>query len=83
LKDILTNTNESQMVSHSSSEVHYCLWLQNPLNHRSGERRTSYIATVIRRILQFLHIEAIWLLTLEPLLLYFLYIFVACVVVVG
>jgi hypothetical protein len=50
------NTNEGQMVSRFSNENGHRLWLQGPLNHLSRERRTSFIAAVLRRILEFLNI---------------------------
>jgi hypothetical protein len=44
------------MVTHLSDDISHCLWLQDPLNHLGGERRTNYIAEVLRRILKFLHV---------------------------
>jgi hypothetical protein len=50
------NTNEGQMVSRLSDEVGHRLWFQGPLNHLGSERRTSYIAAIFRKILEFLYI---------------------------
>jgi hypothetical protein len=50
------NTNEGQMVSRLSNDVDHHLWLQGPLDHLGGERRTSYITTILRKILNFLHV---------------------------
>jgi hypothetical protein len=50
------NTNEGQMVSRLSDEVSHRFWLQGPLNHLGGERRISYIAIILRKILEFLHV---------------------------
>ena len=50
------NTNEGQMVSRFSNEIGHRLWLHGPLNHLSRERRASYIASVLRRIMEFLDV---------------------------
>jgi hypothetical protein len=50
------NTNEGQMVSRLSNNVGNRLWFQGPLNHLGGERRENYIAVILRKILEFLHI---------------------------
>jgi hypothetical protein len=50
------NTNEGQMVSRLSNDVGHRLWFQGPLNHLGGERRASYIATILRKILEFLYV---------------------------
>jgi hypothetical protein len=50
------NTNAGHMVTCLSDEIGHCLWLQGPLNHLGGERRANYIAKVLRRILEFLHV---------------------------
>ena len=50
------NTNEGQMVSRFSNEIGHRLWLHGPLNHLSRERRASYIASVLRRIMEFLEV---------------------------
>jgi hypothetical protein len=55
-KGCFQNTNEDQMVSRLSFEVGHRLWLQGPLNHLGGERRTSYIVAILRKILEFLHV---------------------------
>ena len=50
------NSNKGQMMSHLSNEISHCLWLQGPLNHLSGEQRTSYITTMFHKILEFLYV---------------------------
>ncbi|KAG0570940.1 hypothetical protein KC19_6G199200 [Ceratodon purpureus] len=50
------NNNEGQMVSHISSEVGHRFWLQGQLNLLTRERRASFIAAVILRILEFLNV---------------------------
>ena len=50
------NNNEEQRVSRISSEVGNRLWLQGPLNLLTRERRASFIAAVILRILEFLNV---------------------------
>ncbi|KAG0579497.1 hypothetical protein KC19_4G103300 [Ceratodon purpureus] len=50
------NNNEGQMVSRISSEVGHCFWLQGQLNLLTRERRASFIAAVILRILEFLSV---------------------------
>jgi hypothetical protein len=50
------NTNEGQMMSRLSDEEGHHLWFQGSLNHLGGERQTSYILTVLCKILEFLHI---------------------------
>jgi hypothetical protein len=50
------NTNAGHMVTRLSDDIGHRLWLQGPLNHLGGERRANYIAEVLRRILQFLHV---------------------------
>lgn len=50
------NTNEGQMVSRFSNEIGHRLWLHGPLNHLSRERKASYIASVLRRIMEFLDV---------------------------
>jgi hypothetical protein len=39
-----------------SNDVNHRLWLQSPLNHLGGEWRTSYIAVIFCKILEFLHV---------------------------
>jgi hypothetical protein len=50
------NTNADHKVTRLSDDISHRLWLQGPLNHLGGERRTSYIVEVLRRILEFLHV---------------------------
>ena len=50
------NNNEEQRVNCISSEVGNRLWLQGPLNLLTRERRASFIAAVILRILEFLNV---------------------------
>jgi hypothetical protein len=50
------NTNAGHMVTRLSDDIGHRLWLQSPLNHLGGERRANYIADVLRRILDFLHV---------------------------
>ena len=48
------NTNEGQMVSRLSNDISHHLWFQGPLNHLGSERRASYIAATLYKILEFL-----------------------------
>lgn len=50
------NTTEGSTVTRVSSEVGHRLWLQGSLNHLSRERRSSYIASLLLRILEFLDV---------------------------
>ena len=50
------NNNEIQMVTRLSDDIGHCLYLQGPLNHLGSEQRASYIASVLRQILEFLHV---------------------------
>jgi hypothetical protein len=50
------NTNVGHMVTRLFDDIGHHLWLQGPLNHLGGERRANYIAEVLRRILEFLHV---------------------------
>lgn len=50
------NNNEEQRVSRISSEVGHRFWLQGQLNPLTKERRASFIAAVILRILEFLSV---------------------------
>lgn len=50
------NNNEEQRVSRISSEVGHRFWLQGQLNLLTRERRASFIAAVILRILEFLSV---------------------------
>jgi hypothetical protein len=56
------NTNEGHMVIRLSDDIGHCLWLQGLLNHLGCERRASYIAKVLRHILEFLDVWTIYLL---------------------
>ena len=49
------NNNEVQTVTRLSDDIGHCLYLQGSLNHLDSERRASYIASVLRQILEFLH----------------------------
>jgi hypothetical protein len=44
------------MVSCLFDEVGYHFWLQNPFNHLGDAWRTSYIAAVLREILESLRV---------------------------
>jgi hypothetical protein len=55
-KGCFQNTNEGQMVSRLSNDVGHRLWFQGSLNHLNGKQRASYIAAILRKILEFLHI---------------------------
>ena len=50
------NNNEVQMVTQLSDDIGHRLYFQRPLNHLGSERRASYIASVLRQILEFLHV---------------------------
>jgi hypothetical protein len=50
------NTNTGHIVTRLSDDIDHSLWLQGPLNHLGGEWRANYIAKVLRRILEFLHV---------------------------
>jgi hypothetical protein len=50
------NTNTGHMVIRLSDDISHRLWFQGPLNHLGGEWRANYIAEVVRRILEFLHV---------------------------
>jgi hypothetical protein len=50
------NTNEGQIVSCLFDKVGHHLWLQGSLNHLGGEQRVSYIAAILCKILEFLHV---------------------------
>lgn len=50
------NNDEEQRVSRISSEVGHRFWLQGPLNPLTRERRATFIAAVILRILEFLNV---------------------------
>ena len=50
------NNNEVQMVTRLSNDIGHRLYLQSSLNHLGSERRASYIASVLRQILEFLHV---------------------------
>ena len=50
------NNNEVQTVTRLSDDIGHRLYLQGSLNHLGSERRASYIASVLRQILEFLHV---------------------------
>ena len=50
------NNNEVQTVTRLSDDIGHRLYFQGPLNHLGSERRASYIALVLRQILEFLHV---------------------------
>jgi hypothetical protein len=50
------NTNVGYMMTRLSDDIGHHLWLQDPLNHLGGEWKINYIAEVLRRILEFLHV---------------------------
>lgn len=50
------NTNRVQMVTRVSDDIGHRLYLQGPLTHLGSERRAAFIAAVLRRILDFLHV---------------------------
>ena len=50
------NNNEVQTVTRLSDDIGHRLYLQGPFNHLGSERRASYIASVLRQILEFLHV---------------------------
>jgi hypothetical protein len=55
-EECFENTNAGHMVTRLFDDIGHRLWLQGPLNHLGGERRANYIADVLRRILEFLHV---------------------------
>ena len=50
------NNNEVQTVTRLSDDIGHRLYLLGPLNHLGSKRRASYIATVLRQILEFLYV---------------------------
>ncbi|KAG0585290.1 hypothetical protein M758_2G001500 [Ceratodon purpureus] len=52
----LVINNEGRMVSRISSKVGYRFWLQGQLNLLTRERRASFIAAIILRILEFVSV---------------------------
>ena len=50
------NTNGVQMVTRLSDAIGHRLYLQGQLTHLGGERRATFIAAVLRQILDFLHV---------------------------
>ena len=50
------NNNEIQTVTQLFDDIGHHLYLQGPLNHLGSKRRASYIASVLRQILEFLHV---------------------------
>jgi hypothetical protein len=55
-EECFENTNTGHMVIRLSDDISHRLWLQSPLNHLGGERRANYIANILRRLLEFLHV---------------------------
>ena len=50
------NNNKVQTVTRLSDDIRHRLYLQGPLNHLGSEWRASYIVSVLRHILEFLHV---------------------------
>ena len=50
------NNNEVQTVTRLSDDIVHRIYLQGLLNHLGSERRASYIISVFRQILKFLHV---------------------------
>ena len=50
------NTNTGYMVTRLSDDIGHRLWLQGLLNYLGSEWGTNYIADMLRRILEFLHV---------------------------
>ena len=50
------NTNRIQIVTRVLDDIGHRLYLQGPLTHLGSERRATFIAVVLRRILDFLHV---------------------------
>ena len=50
------NINGVQTVTRLSDDIGHRLYLQGPVTHLGGERRATFIAAVLRQILNFLHI---------------------------
>jgi hypothetical protein len=50
------NTNVGHMMTRLSDDIDHRLWLQGLLNHLGSKRRANYIADMLRRILEFLHV---------------------------
>ena len=50
------NNAEEQMVSHISGDGGHRLWLQEPFNLLTRERRANYVAAILLRILEFLSV---------------------------
>ena len=55
-EEYFKNTNVVQMVIRLSDDIGHCLYLQGPLTHLGGERRATYIAVILRQILDLLHV---------------------------
>jgi hypothetical protein len=47
------------MVTRLSDHIGHRLWFQGPLNHLGGKWKANYIAEVLHRILEFLHVWTI------------------------
>ena len=50
------NNNEVQMVTRLSDDIGHHFYLQGTLNHLDSNWRASYIASIFRQILKFLHV---------------------------
>ena len=50
------NINEVQTMTRLSNDIEHRLYFQGPLNHLDSKRRVSYIVSVLRQILEFLHV---------------------------
>jgi hypothetical protein len=50
------NTNVGHMVICLPDDISHRLWFQGPLNNLGDKRKANYIAKVLRRILEFLHV---------------------------
>ena len=50
------NNNEIQMVTLLSDDIVHRFYLQGPLNQLGSKQRSSYIASVLHQILEFLHV---------------------------
>ena len=55
-EECFKNTNGLPMVTRLFNDIGYRLYLQGPLTHLDGKWRVTYIAAVLRQILDFLHI---------------------------
>ena len=55
-KGCFENTNTNHMITRLFDDIGHRLWFQGPFNHLGGKQRTNYIADVLCRILEFLHV---------------------------